>query len=79
MPPPDWFNMLDGQYIANDLLLAHQIAQEHVMRRVSEDVAYGKYGFGSSLDRLLDLQAIAETCCLRGQYQTRKHAIDNIK
>jgi hypothetical protein len=50
MPPPDWFNMLDGQYIANDLLLAHQMAQEHVVRRVSEDMAYSEYGLGSSLD-----------------------------
>ena len=75
MPPPDRLNMLDGKYVANDLLLAHQMAQEHVVRGVSEDVAYSENGFGSSLDRLLHLQAVAETCCLRGQYQIWKHAI----
>lgn len=67
--------MLDGKYVANDLLLAHQMAQEHVVRGVSEDVAYSEYGFGSNLDRLLHLQAVVETCCLRGQYQIWKYAI----
>lgn len=55
MPPADRLNMLNGQYVANYLLLAHQIAQEHIVGGVSEDVAYSKDGFGSSLDRLLDL------------------------
>jgi len=32
MPPPDWLNMFDRQYVANDVLLADQVAQEHVVR-----------------------------------------------
>ena len=55
MPPADGLNMLDGQYIANGLLLAHQMAQEHIVRRISEDMAYGENGLWSSLDRLLYL------------------------
>ena len=42
--------MLDRQYVANDLFLTHQMAQEHVVRRVSEDMAYSEYGLGSGLD-----------------------------
>jgi len=75
MPPADGLNMLDGQYIANDLLLAHQMAKEHIVRRVSEDMAYSEYGLWSSLDRLLDLKAVVETGCLRGQYQIRGHVV----
>ena len=67
--------MLDGQYIANDFSLAHQMAQEHVVRRVSEDMAYSEYGLWSGLDRLLDLEAVVETGCLRGQCQIRGHVI----
>lgn len=55
MPPPNRLNVLDGQYVTDYLLLAHQMAQEHVVRGVSEDVAYGEYGFGAGLDRFLDL------------------------
>ena len=50
MPPPDWLDMLDGQYVANNLLSAHQMAQKHVVRGIPEDVAYSKNGLGSSLD-----------------------------
>ena len=75
MPPPDWFNMLDGQYIANDLLLAHQVAKKHVVRRVPENVAYGKYRFWSGFDGLLDLETVVQASCLGGQVRTKRIAL----
>ena len=79
VPPADRFSVFNRQDVAYDLLLAHQVAQEHVVRRIPEDMAYCKYAFWSSFDGLLDLYAVGQTGSLLDlltwNTQLRSHSI----
>lgn len=39
VPPANRFGVLDGDDLADDLLLAKELAEEDVVRRVAQDVA----------------------------------------
>jgi hypothetical protein len=64
VPPSNGLCVFKRQDITDDLLLAYQVAQKHVVRRIPKNMAYCEYGLRSSLDRLLDLETIVQAGCL---------------
>jgi len=47
MPPSDRLDVLNTEDIANDFLLQNEVSQQHVMRRVPQDMTYPKHSLFS--------------------------------
>jgi hypothetical protein len=71
VPPSNGLCVFERQDVTNDFLLADQVTQKHVVRRISKNVAYSEYGFRSSLDGLLDLETIVQAGCLEVQVRMK--------
>jgi hypothetical protein len=71
--------VLERQNVTDDILLAYQVAQKHVVRRISKDMANSKYGLWSGFNGLLYLETVVQTSCLKGVVRSKKDTPRNSK
>lgn len=88
MPPADRLGVLNAQDVAHHLVLSHKLSEEHIVRRVPQDMANTEHSFlpprslVSSKHRLIYLDTVIKS---RGQWllahdvqSQRRQAFDNL-